>query len=268
MAVHASPWNRRIERAGQLVAEAGPAASLLRFYAAVLRQQQEIFDALDGSGRTGAPDGDMAPVLAAGRRLLQVVAETGPEQLVREARDLLDRPEPALHELLLSIWRAGGSGARSDPGFFPKALLQPYLEWLGQEPPGPMTTASTEAENRCVRCGGAPQLSILETGGAISADGSSRHLQCAACLTSWKFRRVMCPSCGNEDERTLVYFQSPTFPHVRVDVCERCRRYLKTIDLGRLGVAVPLVDEVGAASLDLWAREHGYEKIELNLVGL
>jgi formate dehydrogenase maturation protein FdhE len=31
---------------------------------------------------------------------------------------------------------------------------------------------------------------------------------------------------------------------------------------------MPLVDEVAAAPLDLWAREHDYIKIEMNLVGL
>jgi len=31
---------------------------------------------------------------------------------------------------------------------------------------------------------------------------------------------------------------------------------------------VPLVDKVVGASLDLLGREYGYEKIELNLVGL
>ena len=44
--------------------------------------------------------------------------------------------------------------------------------------------------------------------------------------------------------------------------------YLKTVDLTRQGNAVPLVDEVAGAPLDLWAREHGYHKIELNLIGL
>ena len=43
---------------------------------------------------------------------------------------------------------------------------------------------------------------------------------------------------------------------------------LKGIDLTRFGLAMPLVDELYAAPLDLWAREHGYTKIELNLVGL
>ena len=32
--------------------------------------------------------------------------------------------------------------------------------------------------------------------------------------------------------------------------------------------AAPIVDEIDAAALDLWAREHGYTKIELNLVGV
>ena len=31
---------------------------------------------------------------------------------------------------------------------------------------------------------------------------------------------------------------------------------------------MPLVDEVAGAPLDAWATEHGFVKIELNLVGL
>jgi formate dehydrogenase maturation protein FdhE len=40
------------------------------------------------------------------------------------------------------------------------------------------------------------------------------------------------------------------------------------VDLTINGLAVPLVDEIAAAALDLWAVEHGYQKIELNLMGL
>jgi len=43
---------------------------------------------------------------------------------------------------------------------------------------------------------------------------------------------------------------------------------LKGIDLTRNSLAVPLVDESYSAPLDLWAREHAYNKIELNLVGV
>jgi FdhE protein len=81
-------------------------------------------------------------------------------------------------------------------------------------------------------------------------------------------RRVLCPHCGEDDERRLCYYHSPAFDHLRVDACETCRHYLKTVDLTRSGLAVPLVDEVAGAPLDLWAAEQGYQKIELNLVGL
>ena len=49
---------------------------------------------------------------------------------------------------------------------------------------------------------------------------------------------------------------------------EHCGRYLKSIDISKAGLAVPLVDEIAGASLDVWAVEHGYTKIELNLIGL
>jgi len=109
---------------------------------------------------------------------------------------------------------------------------------------------------------------MLDAGATAAIDGSGRRLLCATCLTAWPFRRVLCPSCGEADEQKLGYFQSSTLEHVRLDACESCHRYLKTIDLGRLGLAVPLVDEVAAAPLDLWAQEHGYQKIELNLLGV
>jgi FdhE protein len=79
---------------------------------------------------------------------------------------------------------------------------------------------------------------------------------------------VLCPSCGEEDEKKLGYFESAALSHVRIDACDTCGRYLKTIDMSRLGLASPLVDEVATAALDVWAREHGYQKIELNLAGL
>jgi formate dehydrogenase maturation protein FdhE len=33
------------------------------------------------------------------------------------------------------------------------------------------------------------------------------------------------------------------------------------------GLVVPLVDDVATAPLDMWAIEHGFNKISLNLMG-
>jgi Protein involved in formate dehydrogenase formation len=134
------------------------------------------------------------------------------------------------------------------------------------EPVGGQGSPTIQGKYACPFCGGAPQLSILESAG--DADGGGRQLLCGTCLTVWPFRRVLCAHCGEEDEHRLAYYHSPAFDHLRVDACDTCRHYLKTVDLTRLGIAVPVVDEVAGASLDLWALEHDYQKIELNLVGL
>jgi FdhE protein len=53
-----------------------------------------------------------------------------------------------------------------------------------------------------------------------------------------------------------------------VRTCESCRRYLHLVRLDVEPEAIPEVDEMAALSLDVWARERGYEKIFPNLVGI
>jgi FdhE protein len=257
-------WDRRIERAEQLAAGGGVAATLLAFYARVLRAQQAAYDAL-GHGRrpSGTLGEDLTLINRAAAPLVHTVAGCGPPQLAEEARAFASAGS-AIDSALEAQW-----SAPSDRRFFAKAILQPYAQWLVDAGITPADRPLATAENRCPKCGGMPQLAILESSSSsMSGDGSGRRLQCAMCLSAWPFRRILCPWCGEADEHRLAYFESPELEYQRVEACESCRHYLKTIDLGRLGFAVPLVDEVAGAALDLWACEHGYEKIELNLVGL
>ena len=259
----AESWEHRIRRAQQLASVDDATSSLLAFYARLLQQQKTLYDAFNGERPSGSVDRDLVFIAANSSALLREVAGHGPEQLAAEARALLEGGHSAIVDVLRDYWQV-----RSDQSFFGKALLQPYGQWLAEAGVSPIEYRRPPGDRFCPHCGGAPQLSILEAVSAMSGDGSSRQLQCASCLTTWPFRRVVCPRCGEDDERKLAYFQSPAFDHVRVDACDSCRRYLKNIDLGRLGLAVPLVDEIAAAPLDAWAHEHGYEKIELNLLGL
>jgi FdhE protein len=165
--------------------------------------------------------------------------------------------------MLLTCW-----GASCDGQFFAKAILQPYAHWLSNAGISPVGRPVRRAGNRCPFCAGAPQLSVLQVTSEPLAHGGGRTLVCATCLSSWPFPRLLCASCGEDDERKLAYFQATAYAHLRIDACDSCRHYVKNVDLTRLGLAVPIVDEVAGAPLDLWAREHGYQKIELNLVGL
>jgi FdhE protein len=52
-----------------------------------------------------------------------------------------------------------------------------------------------------------------------------------------------------------------------VEACETCKFFVRTIDLTKDGHAVPVVDDLAAIPLTLWAREHGYNRLQPNLLG-
>src|SRR5688572_4277311 len=247
-------WNSAIDRARQLAAEVASAKELLDFYAVLLENQQRVYDSLR-SRRDWLPSGDLSTDLtvlsAYFPSFLTSVSSVAPSPLTQRAS--------ADTELLLQYWES-----RSDKLFFPKAFVQPYARWL-VESRG--LTPNSQVENRCPFCFGKPQLSFLRVTEAGSESGN-RNLLCATCLSPWPFRRVVCASCGEERPFKLANFQSDQFDHIRIEACESCNQYIKGIDLTRLGLAVPLIDDVASAALDLWASEKGYAKIELNLVGL
>ena len=256
-------WNKQIERADYLAGESSGSKELLTFYAQLLRAQKEIYESLS---KNWLPSGDLEkdlPVLRSSiTELLDRVARHGPELLASEAQVLLKDDADIMAQDLLAYWRSP-----SDTQFFAKSVLQPYVHWLAETSIPPVGRELAGGERTCPFCGGKPQVSFLQAKES-GAESGNRDLLCATCLSSWEFRRVVCANCGEERPARLGYFHSPEFDHIRIEACDSCKHYIKGVDLTRLGLAVPLVDEIYASPLDLWAREHGYTKIELNLIGL
>jgi formate dehydrogenase accessory protein FdhE len=258
-------WNAQILRADQLAAQPNGSVELLIFYAQLLRAQKEIYEFLR-SRKDWHPSGNLETDLPVISRVmpgfLKQVQSHGPELLAAEASSLLMADATIISGMLLKYWRSP-----SEIEFFAKAFLQPYARWLAETGAAPLGRELASSERNCPFCGGNPQVSFLQNR-ETSAESGNRDLICATCLSSWTFRRVVCANCGEERPAKLGYFQSPEFDHVRIEACDSCQHYIKGVDLTRLGFAAPLVDEIAAAPLDLWAREHGYTKIELNLVGV
>jgi formate dehydrogenase accessory protein FdhE len=258
-------WDKSIARAEHLSSLNEGSKGLLNFYARLLRTQKRIYESLL-SRKDSPPSGRIESDLPALRpllpMLLDTVGSTGPAELAAGARKWLQAGEDEIDEMLLEYWRAP-----ADTHFFAKAFLQPYARSLAEIGVKLAERTLTRHENQCPFCAGRPQLTFLQ---AIEhgSEGGGCNMICATCLTVWPFRRVVCANCGEERPANLAYYHSVEYDHIRVEACEICRSYIKGIDLTRLGLAVPLVDEVAAAALDLWASEHGYTKIELNLVGL
>ena len=258
-------WEQQISRADQLAEQSTGSRELLAFYAQLLRAQREIYEFLP-SRKEWLPSGDIerdVPVIvAAFPGLLKTVESYGPETLAAEAHDLAETSVDVMHEMLIDHW-SSPSGTQ----FFAKAFLQPYGRWLVDTGTEIANRGLAYNERRCPFCGGNPQVSFLQNK-ETTAESGNRDLICATCLSVWEFRRVVCANCGQERPAQLGYFHTPEYDHVRIEACDTCKYYIKGVDLTRLGFAVPLVDEVAAAALDVWASAHGYVKIELNLVGL
>ena len=257
-----SGWEDRILRCQELQAQHAGAATALRFYEVVLRLQKEIAGEFNSPIRPGLGIRDqIEPAIVTGKfpRLLALASESGIEPLSHHARVLMEAGEKHWRSILESALAADRADSNFLDSFFARVCLQPAAENLRLQQP----RNEGYGHSICPSCGGLPQLSVLRPEG----EGASRWLLCSFCLREWRFRRIACPSCAEEDKEKLPRYSAEGITYVHVEACDRCKRYLKNVDMTIDGRAVPLVDEAALAVLDVWASDHGYTKIIPNLIG-
>jgi FdhE protein len=248
--MNASAWDRRIARAEKLAASHPAAADLLRFYAEITRVQKHVFDALATVQRSDLNTDLLTPHF---EPLLSLVRRIGPPPLAQAGGELAGS-DGLLQDLLI------------DPNlpethlFFGRALLQPYMECLANRSDLPVGDSSST----CPFCGEKPQVGVLREEG----EGAKRSLICSLCSTEWEFRRMVCPGCGEESVDKLAVYTATGFEYVRVEACDSCQTYIKSVDLTKNGLAVPVVDELATTPLNIWAEENGYTKLQMNLLGV
>jgi FdhE protein len=265
-------WQRRIARAEELGAQYTFAAEILRFYAAIARFQEDFHGELGRElERSAGVASDAEPFARplspelTGRfgTFLSVVEQNGPGPLREAAGELRSGSEDSHFQLLAVFWNGSDAGALP-PGphdFFARAFLQPYaasirsrsnMRWNGPTP------------YLCPFCKRKPGLGVLRPLG----DGGQRSLLCSFCLAEWEFRRIVCPGCREENHAKLPVYTAEELKHVRVEACDSCRSYIKTVDMTKSGRAEPIVDEMASIPLDLWAQKQGYTKLQPNLLQL
>ena len=246
-------YERRIARALNLTGGFPESGALLAFYQRVAQFQRAIFDQFNTSGET-----DIGSLLTYYPALLQVVNRYGPPVLAAHAKEHLSTAI-AQEAGLRDLWR--GERLEAEPAkFFARALVQPFAEYLASR----AKTDTDTTGSSCPFCNARPVAAILRGEG----EGAKRSLLCSLCATEWQYRRVVCPNCGESDKDQLPIYLATDLEHIRVDACDTCKTYLKSVDLTKDGHAVPVVDEMAALSLALWAEDSGYVKLETNLVGM
>lgn len=271
-------WDERIARARHLADRYPAAADILTFYVKLADYQKSFAARSAPAGNARASTdalGGFRLTPEAADRVLEAVAaflawlaETAPPRLagaVVEMRHLDRSAWQVVLDEYLARRGAETATAHAPRVFVVEALLQPLAEQLATQwlsPPDLLTPPPATGASRCPFCDDPPVVGVLREEG----EGAKRSLVCGLCLTEWKYLRLVCPSCAERRFDALPVFTSEQIPGARVEACDTCRHYLKTIDLTRDGRAVPYVDDLATVSLDLWAQNQGYARLRSNLL--
>jgi formate dehydrogenase accessory protein FdhE len=281
----------RAARARELQASASAAADMLGFYAALAEYQERLIgqsaSAYAVSGFAPLPSAMARPSEARSAKadsrtsgtLLQGIDAEWVSQAIRDfvawwVRLKPDATNAALRDVTGEEWRELFESYRASPedaaarfgdaeAFALEAVLQPIAERLAARGVRlqPDRGSGAGTGTRCPICGGTPVVAVLREEG----HGARRRLVCALCFTEWDYLRLVCVKCGEQRFDVLPVFSADQFPHARVDACDTCRSYMKTIDATKDGRVIPVVDDLATIALDLWAREQGYTRVRANL---
>lgn len=187
---------------------------------------------------------------------------TSPE-LVGEVPASFSEPDFRLQKRMVRAWFNGTdlpddvAGSEIENNTFKTMLhatLKPFLTAYAKALID-MVEQGSWRKGYCPVCGGAPDMSFIEeeTGG--------RWLMCSRCDAQWRFQRLECPGCGNQDQKSLSYFSDETEVY-RLYVCDKCRTYLKAINLRKARKEVSLsVERLLTFDMDVQAQEKGYRPL-------
>jgi FdhE protein len=259
-------WEQRISRARHLAVTYPAAAEFLNFYALLTGFQRALISRR-ASGFPAALEGcsvhdllRQQPILEELPGFLSWLSTVAPASLAAGAIDMRALDKQDWQRLVDAYLARRAELIPPHAIFVIEMLLQPLAEFAARVSRAHLTGAADSP--RCPACGDRPVVGVLREEG----HGARRSLICGFCATEWDFRRAMCPACGEERFEALAIYTSDQYPHVRIEACDTCRRYLKTVDLTRDGHAVPVVDDVATVSMDLWAEEQDYTRLRANLL--
>jgi FdhE protein len=137
--------------------------------------------------------------------------------------------------------------------FFLQSSIRPSIE-AGVEQLRGELDPETWRKGHCPACGSLPSLSLLK-----GVEGK-RYLLCSCCGYQWRADRLRCPACDNKDQESLGYFCGEGEETFRIDFCDRCHRYIKTIDYRNLEESDPCLEDLATLHLDILASQKGYRR--------
>lgn len=169
--------------------------------------------------------------------LKSLLPEGGNEQAIHRAAADLGLDEPALLFLI-------------------KNSIRPSIEAVREQLQGELDP-ETWQRSHCPVCGSVPSLNLLKEEG-------KRYSICSYCSYQWRIDRTSCAVCGNKDQASLEYFHGEGEEAVRIDLCDKCHHYIKTIDYRILEASDPFLEDLATLHLNVIAVQKGYTGVVLN----
>jgi FdhE protein len=138
--------------------------------------------------------------------------------------------------------------------FLIQASIRPCLETQMEQLQG-LVDLEAWLRGECPLCGSLPHMSQLRD------EEGKRYLRCSWCGCEWRTERIACPFCSNKAFESLHYLCSDEEEAYRVDLCDQCTGYLKTIDSRRLDYEPSLdLEDIVTIHLDILALKKGYRR--------
>jgi FdhE protein len=107
----------------------------------------------------------------------------------------------------------------------------------------------------CPLCGSWPTLAEIR-----GLDGS-RHLRCGCCGSDWRSEWLRCPFCGETDHEKLGALVLPDSLEQKIEVCDACQGYVKTVaTLTPIPADHVVLQDLATLVLDVHALEHDYRR--------
>lgn len=217
---------------------------------------------------------DEQQALALARPLLDLLEGSGgeAEKAAKALRQALDsgrldlrqvfRAHAAGDDAPFAFWRERLPGSPRALDFLAASALWPGLNAAAGQLAKRLPEDLPHEHGHCPLCGSLPYISLLR-----GTEGK-RFGVCSFCGHEYRIRRIACAFCGEADQNKLKLFRVAEYPALRVDVCESCTMYIKTLDTRQLAAeAMPALEDMASVALDAVAQRQGYKRPTLSAWG-
>ncbi|MCL5977683.1 MAG: formate dehydrogenase accessory protein FdhE [Nitrospirae bacterium] len=115
--------------------------------------------------------------------------------------------------------------------------------------------------------GKCPVCSAKHSLGSIDEE-NKRKLFCSFCGASGYYKRIGCPVCRSSDTSKLNIITLEDEKGFRIDTCDSCDSYVKTVESGLINELNPDVADLVSLPLDIIAQGKSYKRHSPNPIGM